>query len=192
MTTYTFTLIAEGPDLQTDELADALFEAGCDDPLVGCADSIQYIDFDREAETVADAVLSAVADVETVDGVHIVRLADAGLVSMADIAARTGRTRESIRLLISGERGPGGFLPPSPTPAAATASGAQAKSTSGSTTSSAPRSTTPTTPTSVRPSTQASNSAATEHTCPTTPRPNSVPSSVSSNPSARVVCSLFP
>lgn len=31
MTTYTFTLIAEGPDLQTDELADALFEAGCDD-----------------------------------------------------------------------------------------------------------------------------------------------------------------
>ncbi len=112
MTTYTFTLIAEGPDLQTDELADALFEAGCDDALVGCADSIQYIDFDREAETVADAVLSAVADVETVDGVHIVRLADAGLVSMADIAARTGRTRESIRLLISGERGPGGFPPP--------------------------------------------------------------------------------
>ncbi|CAN5596883.1 DNA-binding protein [soil metagenome] len=112
MTTFTFTLIAEGPDLQTDGLADALFEAGCDDALVGRADGIQYIDFDREAETLADAVLSAVAGVETIDEVDVVRLADAGLVSMADIAARAGRTRESVRLLITGDRGPGGFPPP--------------------------------------------------------------------------------
>ncbi len=112
MPTFTFTLIAEGPDLQTDELADTLFEAGCDDALVGQADGIQYLDFDRAAHSLEDAVLSAVADVETAEGVDVVRIADAGLVSMSDIAARTGRTRESVRLLIAGERGPGGFPPP--------------------------------------------------------------------------------
>lgn len=112
MTTYTFTLIAVGPDLQAEELIDALFEAGCDDALVGSADGVQFVDFDREAESLEDAVLSAVGDLESIDGVEVVRLADAGLLSMADIAARTGRTRESIRLLITGERGPGGFPPP--------------------------------------------------------------------------------
>jgi hypothetical protein len=112
MTTHTFTLIVDGPDLQADDLVDALHQAGCDDGLIGRADGVQFIDFDREAETIQDAVLSAIADIETIDGVHVIHLADAGLISMADIAARIGRTRESVRLLISGERGPGGFPPP--------------------------------------------------------------------------------
>lgn len=112
MTTHTFTLIVEGPDLQSGELIDKVFEAGCDDALIGQVDGIQFADFDREANTLRDAVLSAVAELESIEGVTVLRLADAGLVSMADIAARTGRTRESVRLLITGERGPGGFPPP--------------------------------------------------------------------------------
>lgn len=112
MTTHTFTLIIDGPDLQADELVDEVFEAGCDDALVGRADGIQFADFDRNADTLQDAVLSAVAELESIGGVTVIRLADAGLLSMADIAARTGRTRESVRLLIAGERGPGGFPPP--------------------------------------------------------------------------------
>lgn len=112
MASYQFTLIVEGPDLQADDLIDAFYEAGCDDALVGRADGVQYLDFDREAASLEKAILSAVADVEHVDGVEVVRLADAGLVSMADIATRMGRTRESVRLLIAGERGPGGFPPP--------------------------------------------------------------------------------
>ena len=39
-------------------------------------------------------------------------MTSAGHVSIADIAARTGRTREGARLLVSGTRGPGGFPPP--------------------------------------------------------------------------------
>jgi len=112
MATHSFTLVVEGPDLQSDEVIDALFDAGCDDALVGRADGIQYVDFDREADSLEDAVLSAVVGIEQIDGLAVVRIADAGLVSMADIAARTGRTRESIRLLISGERGHGGFPAP--------------------------------------------------------------------------------
>ena len=52
------------------------------------------------------------ADLERINGVAVVRIADAGFVSMADIASRIGRTREGMRLLITGARGPGGFPPP--------------------------------------------------------------------------------
>ena len=112
MDTYQFTLIVEGPDLQSDELVDVLFNVGCDDALIGRVGGVQYLDFDRKAASLEDAVISAVANVETIPGVDVLRLADAGLVSMADIAAQTGRTRESVRLLVTGERGPGGFPPP--------------------------------------------------------------------------------
>ena len=112
METYQFTLIIEGADLQTDDMIDALYDAGCSDALIGRADGVQYVDVDREASSLEEAILSAVADVEHLEGVEVVRLADAGLVSMADIANRMGRTRESVRLLIAGERGPGGFPPP--------------------------------------------------------------------------------
>lgn len=116
MSVFTFTLVVEGPDLQTDEIVNALYEAGCDDALVGRSDGVQFLDFDREAESVGKAVMSAVADVESVEGILVSRIADAGLVSMADIAVRTGRTRESVRLLVAGERGPGGFPPPATDP----------------------------------------------------------------------------
>lgn len=112
MSLHHFTLIVDGPDVQDEALIDALFEAGCEDALVGRAEGIQYVEFDREAARLDDAILSAVADVEKVPGVTVARIADAGLVSMADIAARTGRTREGVRLLTAGARGPGGFPPP--------------------------------------------------------------------------------
>ncbi len=116
MKTYTFTLIARGVDLQADDNANALFEAGCDDALVGRTDGTQYLDFERTANSIEAAVLSAVSDVEQLEGIEVLRIADAGLVSMADIASRTDRTRESVRLLITGERGPGNFPPPATDP----------------------------------------------------------------------------
>ena len=112
MPTHQFTLIVEGPDLQDDALIDALYESGCDDALVGRSHGVQYLDFDRDAPSLEEAVLSAVTDVEQVAGVEVVRIAGAGLLSMADIAASTGRTRESVRLLVEGERGPGFFPAP--------------------------------------------------------------------------------
>ena len=108
MSTFSFALIVGGPDFQSDDTVVALFEAGCDDALVGRSDGVQYLDFDREAASLEGAV----ADIESVGGLTVVRLADAGLVSMADTAKRTGRTRESVRLLLASEGGPGGFPPP--------------------------------------------------------------------------------
>ena len=112
MPIHHFTLIIDGADLLDESVVDSLFESGCDDALVGSTDGVQFIDFDRSAASLDEAVLSAVADVEQVEGVRVLRMAGAGLVSIADIAARTGRTREGVRLLVAGARGPGGFPPP--------------------------------------------------------------------------------
>ena len=113
MSVFHFTLIVEGPDLQDEARIGALFEAGCDDAAVGQSDGVQFVDFDREAGTLDGAILSAVDDLGRGWMVSkSVRIADAGLASLADIAARLGRTRESVRLLVKGARGPGGFPKP--------------------------------------------------------------------------------
>ena len=88
MTTHTFTLIVDGPDLQADALVDEVFEADCHDALVGRADGIQFVDFDREADTLQDAVMTAIGELESITGITVTHLGDAGLVSMADIATR--------------------------------------------------------------------------------------------------------
>ena len=73
MPTYQFTLIVDGPDLQDEQRIDALYESGCYDALVGRSHGVQYLEFDREAASLKDAILSAVADVERVEGARVVR-----------------------------------------------------------------------------------------------------------------------
>ncbi len=92
---------------------DALYEAGCDDATFGVSDGVTHAAFDREAPSLDAAVLSAISDVERAGG-RVIRIDIDDLVSIADVAERYGRTAESVRLLIAGDRGPGGF-PPSAT-----------------------------------------------------------------------------
>lgn len=112
MISYEFTLIVDGADLQDPVNAEALFEAGCDDATIGRIGAIQYLDFDREADSLVDAITSAAEAIENLSGVRVVHVEPDDLVSMAEIAQRTGRTRESVRLLMNAERGPGGFPAP--------------------------------------------------------------------------------
>jgi len=113
MKAYQFTLIVDGPDLQEEAHLALLDGAGCDDATVGRIGAVQYLDFERVADSFADAVFSATEAIES-SGLDlcVVRLEPDDLLTMADIAARTNRTRESVRLLSCGERGPGGFPAP--------------------------------------------------------------------------------
>jgi hypothetical protein len=96
----------------TDEQAEVLY-ARCADLTLGVRTGVPYAAFDRVAPSLAEAVETALRDVEdTVPEVHAVRVEPAELVNAADIARRTGRTRASVSQLIEGERGPGGFPPP--------------------------------------------------------------------------------
>jgi hypothetical protein len=113
MKSHQFTLIVEGPDLQEKGTANTLFEAGCDDAAIGRIGPVQFLDFDREAESLAQAVLGATKMIEEAGiGARVVHLEPDDLVTLTEIAERTGRTRESVRLLASGQRGPGGFPAP--------------------------------------------------------------------------------
>jgi predicted DNA-binding transcriptional regulator AlpA len=106
---YSFTLVIEG---DVDPRIDELFEAGCDDATFGSVDGVNYADFDREAETFGRAIRSALADVESVPGLVVRRVEPDDLVTASEIAERLGRSRESVRLLIAGERGAGDFPAP--------------------------------------------------------------------------------
>jgi len=107
---YEFTLVLHG-DLD-DAVVDALFEAGCDDATLGEVDGVGYADFIREAPSFGDAVRSAIEQVESVPGLSVERVEPDDLVTLSEIAQRMGRSRESVRLLAAGERGPGDFPPP--------------------------------------------------------------------------------
>ena len=89
MPIHHFTLIVDGADLQDESVGNSLFESGCDDALVGSTDGVQFIDFDRDAASLKAAVQSAVADAERVEGIRVLRVANAGPTATEDIAART-------------------------------------------------------------------------------------------------------
>ena len=61
---YEFTFILSGVGELTAEVADALFEAGCDDSSPWSEGSAVYLTFHREAESLGDAIGSAVKCVE--------------------------------------------------------------------------------------------------------------------------------
>ncbi len=110
MKTFVFTLIIETVPVLTEQLEDALFEAGCDDALLSFRNGIAYLDFDRESESLEKAVLSAIIQVENTGlKLSVKRVEPSDLVTSAEIARRLKRSRQSIQQLISGSRGGGNF-----------------------------------------------------------------------------------
>lgn len=110
---HSFTLFVEGLDVTSDAHLDALCKAGCDDATFGARDGAAYAIFDREAGSFSEALRGAMnAVLRALPEAQITRIEPDDLVTMATIARRCGRTRESIRLLANEGRGPGGFPPP--------------------------------------------------------------------------------
>ena len=65
MTKYSFTLILKGRLELTEEIADELFEAGCNDGTPGTCDGVFSIDFRGEADSLEEAIRSAIANVKS-------------------------------------------------------------------------------------------------------------------------------
>ena len=77
-------------DLLEDPLLDALYEAGCDDALVGH----RRLDFARRADSWEEALKSARADAESVPGVRVVAVRiDAEDIEAAPAASRASAAR---------------------------------------------------------------------------------------------------
>jgi hypothetical protein len=68
---YQFTLVLKNVDENTTDLEDSLFEAGCDDALINFRNGTVYLDFDRKAHFLDDAVIDAIRDVEQTERFRI-------------------------------------------------------------------------------------------------------------------------
>jgi hypothetical protein len=63
MKTYEFDVLLKDVAEVTDDQADALFEAGCDDGTPASCNGLTWIHFDREASSLEEAIRSAIAQV---------------------------------------------------------------------------------------------------------------------------------
>jgi len=110
---HRFTLFLRGADVLTGSAHEALLDAGCEDAFFGERDGAQYAAFAREAKSFRRALRSALADIaDALPELEVVRVEPDQLVTLAEIAWRSGLSREGVRLLANGTRGPGGFPPP--------------------------------------------------------------------------------
>ncbi|MEV4346600.1 helix-turn-helix transcriptional regulator [Actinoplanes sp. NPDC049596] len=113
MNSYAFTIVMNRRP--TDDELKSLFAHGRDDAAYGVENGLPIAEFDREAPTMAEAIASAVKELDAV-GIRALRLIDQDLLTLADLADKLGLSREAVRRYSTGERGPGGFPPPvSPT-----------------------------------------------------------------------------
>jgi hypothetical protein len=111
--TFEFTLILSGVNAITAEVEDAVYQAGCDDALLGKRNGAVYLDFNRSGESFHDAMVSAIRQVESCGlNIRVIGIEPSVYVPQAEIARRLESTRESVRLLAEGKRRGGAFPPP--------------------------------------------------------------------------------
>ncbi len=100
MTEYEFTLTFTLPDGQDDpaQHLDALFEAGCDDAIVGTGTSGTIsLEFNRDANSATNAVESAIhAVISAIPGASLVE-AKPDMVGLTDVAEILHCSRQNIR-----------------------------------------------------------------------------------------------
>ena len=101
--TFEFSIIASGLDPEAEDFADRFFNAGCDDATLSFQKGHIIVDFAREDDSIDAAICSAVECVQKA-GAQVDRVEPDPLVSLADIAARTGLTRSAITNYSKGDR----------------------------------------------------------------------------------------
>lgn len=112
-----FTVLVRIPGAtEPDEYAERIYEnRSLDDAMLGGPDpsGVFDLEFDRPGKSFPRAVLKAIGQVqEVVPEAELLRVEPDDLVTVAAIAARVGRSHESVRLLSQGRRGPGSFPAP--------------------------------------------------------------------------------
>jgi hypothetical protein len=103
MTKFEFSIIASGLNPEAEDFEQRFFDAGCDDATLSFQKGHIIVDFARESESIGKAIISAVRNVETA-GAHVDRVEPDPLVSLSEIAARTGMTRAAMTQYSKGQR----------------------------------------------------------------------------------------
>ena len=102
---FNFTLILSNVDENTPTLEDSLFEAGCDDALIHFRNGAVYLDFDRQAPSIDDAIISAIKHVESASlGIKVIGIGPDDYVNESEMAKRLRIKRQLVSLWVKGER----------------------------------------------------------------------------------------
>ncbi len=105
--TFEFALVLDRVDDKTENLEDHLFTAGCDDALINFRNGTVYLDFARTANSLEDAVILAIQDVESSElNAKVISILPDDLVSETEIASRLNKSRQTVSLWIKRERRP--------------------------------------------------------------------------------------
>jgi predicted DNA-binding transcriptional regulator AlpA len=108
MASYNFSLLISAPEVDWETASNAFYEAGCDDALFRASGGAYELEFDRDAASLKEAVLSAIRNVKSANtGARVLRVIPDDLVSANAIAERSGMSRQAVRLWTRGERGEG-------------------------------------------------------------------------------------
>lgn len=103
MKKFEFSIIASGLDPEAEDFEQRFYDAGCDDAAIAFQKGHIIVDFTREAKSVSEAIVTAVRDVQAA-GARIDRIEPDPLVSLSDIAARSGMTRAAMTQYSKGQR----------------------------------------------------------------------------------------
>ena len=117
MKTYEFTLNVGGISIHSNEdligVSKALYAGACEDAFVSSVDEAMYIEFEREAPSMQEALIRAIKDVEsTVDYKLVVTSVDGDYVSLGEASLITGVKKSTLTKYKKGNFGGGNF--PSP------------------------------------------------------------------------------
>jgi len=104
MKTFEFSVVASGLDPEAEDFADRFFNAGCDDATISFQKGHIIVDFAREANSIDEAIVSAVKGVSAA-GAQVDRVEPDPLVNLSDIAARAGMSRAAMTQYSKGQRG---------------------------------------------------------------------------------------
>jgi hypothetical protein len=103
MKTYEFSIIASGLNPEAEDFEQRFLDAGCDDATISFQKGHIIVDFAREAASIDAAIISAVECVNAA-GAQVDRVEPDPLVSLSDIASRTGMSRAAMTQYSKGQR----------------------------------------------------------------------------------------
>lgn len=106
MREFEFSIVASGLDRTEDGFESRFYDHGCDDATVSFQKGHIILDFAREADTFEAAIESAIQDVRAA-GATVNRVEPDPLVSLSDIALRTGMSKAAISNYAQEKRGYG-------------------------------------------------------------------------------------
>ena len=106
MSSFSLTIIASEIDPNEENLEDRFCEAGCDDATISFQKGALILEFTRDAKNFMQALVSAYRDVLST-GAKVTRIEPDHLVTLTDIANRSGLSRAAVSLYAKGARGTG-------------------------------------------------------------------------------------